>query len=264
MKYYTPPKYTPLPSPIPRLSENRYSEHHETTTTETLHVSYPTPTACIEIPFVVPGNYWYDRNINSIGREDKTVATYCEIYGAPQKIYYGSLFRPRFAIFDDKKFVKMVTANIGLTETNGRVTYSFNTTVGNAGCNSVPISLKINGFDNGYTDCFQETSTSTYFDAGKDYEIMNATNFNSIIWTENTPGIYLFEARVLDPDYSFCELKTYFAIEVVGGSRTDLWQALIIIGFHVVGVLVLAVSYTWYSNKMKTSTVEIQPNKKTE
>lgn len=263
MKHLVSAKYTPLPSPTPRLSSNRYTANYETTTTENISVSYPTPTDCVDIPFTIPGNYWIDRDANSISSEDKIVPSYCEIYGAPEKVYYGSLFKPRFAIFDGYKFAKMVNANIGLIETNGRITYSFNTTFYDAGCKSPISSFKLNGFHDGSTDCFQEES-SAYIDRGQEYEIFNSTNFNSIIWTDNTPGIYLFEARVLDPDYSFCELKTYFAIEVVGGIRNDLWQTLIIIGFHIVGVIILVVSYTWYSKKMKNGSVDIDPNKKTD
>lgn len=180
------------------------------------------------------------------------VSSYCAKYGSPKPVYYGSAYHPRFAIFDGEVFVKFVDADIGLIEANGRTSFRFNMSASDAGCHSKPPSFKYgDSFPANYKPCYRTQNTISQTELSSNYEIFNATNRNSIIWQNNVNGIYLFSAQILDPEYSFCKLSTTFAIKVEGAPSADLWQILLVLGFNIIGILILAGSFFWYSHSRK-------------
>ena len=71
-----------------------------------------------------------------------TVSYPCSSYGTPTPVYYGKPFRPKFALFDNGVYGGEVAADIAIYEVNGRNTFSFNTTAGQAGCRVKPQSWR--------------------------------------------------------------------------------------------------------------------------
>ncbi|XP_044307090.1 cation channel sperm-associated protein subunit epsilon [Varanus komodoensis] len=66
-----------------------------------------------------------------------------------------------------------------------------------------------------YKPCF--VSEEEYSgDLHKPYEIMNHSGINSIIWPQRYSGIFMFRLIILDPNYSFCDFKVYFAVHTYG------------------------------------------------
>ncbi|XP_012410863.1 cation channel sperm-associated auxiliary subunit epsilon [Trichechus manatus latirostris] len=53
-------------------------------------------------------------------------------------------------------------------------------------------------------------------DLNQPYEIINKSNYNHIIWPLDHSGMYVFSVKILDPNYSFCNLTAIFAIETFG------------------------------------------------
>lgn len=247
MVQYIPSVYFPTEWSDPRyVHKNRYTEHDDAETYVSEIIPYPTHAACVESAINIPAGTWWDRTTNSLGSKPLSNTLNCSKYGVPIQSYYGSFFVPKFALFDGTKFIKVVDTKVGIVETNGRISYSYNTTVdANLVCKKAH-SLKKDGFQTVIPDCYGVDLKT------KEYEIINSTNHNSIIWKQSIGGIYLFEARVLDPDYSFCELKTFFAVDVYGVPYSDTWQILLVVGFNIFGVIALAISYTWYSKSRKT------------
>lgn len=142
---YIPASITSAASPTPRYHINRYTT--DTASTVSLAVATPTisTTSCSGSLF------------SGLGSQNTDL--YCSIYGSPQKVYYGSSFRPSFAIFQNGAFVKTVQADMGIMEMNGKNTYQFNMTAANAGCRINPTSIKSGGFPSSYTKCYDPSNS---------------------------------------------------------------------------------------------------------
>lgn len=261
MVFYIPSAYTPAASPTPRYHIDRYTSYDSYGKYGTKSYT-PTPTlsasSCVDTPFTIPSGLWYDRAAGTIGSSSVTVNQYCSTYGAPEKVYYGSPYSPAFAIFQDGKFVKYVNADVGILEVNGRTSYSFNATAGSVGCKSDPVSLKYGkSFPSSYTPCYN-SPVNSLSNSKQEYEIINGTNYNRITWTNGVNGIYLFQAQVLDPAFSYCKLTTNFAVEVEGAPANIGWQILIVGLIDLFGMMILIISYFWYSHIRKTLRNSIQ------
>lgn len=250
--FYVPPPHTYEPSPTPRYHKNRYtsknSQYGKTYAKATATPTLPSSTNCIDTPFTIPSGQWYNRNTSSMGTTSQTISNFCANYGTPATVYYGLSYRPSFAIFDNGIFVKTVDVDIGIIEVNGRTSYSFNATSTSEKCVSDPVSLKLGSFPSLYSPCYD---TGSLTNPSKEYEIMNRTNGNAITWNGYMNGIYLFQAKVLDPTFSYCSLTTKFAVNVVGAPSDIGWQILIVGLVDLFGLIGLTVSYFWYSSSRK-------------
>ncbi|KAI8894234.1 hypothetical protein BC833DRAFT_605639, partial [Globomyces pollinis-pini] len=155
MALYIPMAYTPAASPSPRHHIDRYGSttyskpygRAAVAVTTTVSTFTPTPISnegCQSVTFTVPKGTWWDSKRSALGTTDKTVSLDCSIYNKPISQYYSSLYRPKFAIFENEKFIKTVDVNIGIEEINNRESFIFNTTAGDAHCNIPPTSYKRN------------------------------------------------------------------------------------------------------------------------
>ncbi|KAJ3339644.1 hypothetical protein HDU91_000985 [Kappamyces sp. JEL0680] len=248
--FYVPASYTAEASPTPRYHINRYSEADHTGSTATHSAVSLSTAACKDTSFTIAAGTWWNRDSQTASQSSKVVTEYCAAFGAPQQVYYGSSYRPSFAIYQDGAFVKTVEADMALLEVNGRSTYTWNTTASQAGCRTSTFSLKTGYFPASYIPCYQGVS-GTLDNPTQEYQILNGTNQNSITWTGGVNGIYLFQARVLDPTYSYCNLSTNFAVQVVGAPPDIGWQLLIVGLCDAVGIAGLLLSYGWYSSSRR-------------
>eukprot|EP00163_Fabomonas_tropica_P020828 TRINITY_DN3673_c0_g1_i2.p1 TRINITY_DN3673_c0_g1~~TRINITY_DN3673_c0_g1_i2.p1 ORF type:complete len:146 (-),score=31.14 TRINITY_DN3673_c0_g1_i2:50-487(-) len=99
--------------------------------------------------------------------------------------------------------------------------------------------------------CFGEGQRIRYDSWKKTaYEILNSTGPNAMRFLPTgRDGIFIFQARVVDPDYSYCELTTEFALEVYGAPLT-LFLIIIILLIVLAAIAVfLMVSYVYYRKK---------------
>ncbi|KAJ3332498.1 hypothetical protein HDU76_014053 [Blyttiomyces sp. JEL0837] len=173
---------------------------------------------------------------------DKVVNYNCTQYGVPLQVFYGSTFVPAFDIYDGTTFVKTVEADIGIWEENGRNTFDYNMTAVQAGCHIASQS---------WFTAFASVGGNPInawgpWDAKTSYPIFNATNYLGIVWKGGQGGIYMFKARVLDPDYSYCTLTAEFSLNVYGAPLALGTQIGIVLGSISVVLLCLAISYVWY------------------
>nr|XP_023404928.1 cation channel sperm-associated protein subunit epsilon [Loxodonta africana] len=149
---------------------------------------------------------------------------------ALNRLSYPKLSFYVFAIsfrFDDNGYVEDVTVNFIVWEIHGRDDYSFNTTMRKHGClneaqtwksmtelnKHLPLE-KAWGPEN-YKHCFSY-AIGKPGDLNQPYEIINKSNYNHIIWPLDHSGMYVFGVKILDPNYSFCNLTAIFAIETFG------------------------------------------------
>ncbi|XP_056672038.1 cation channel sperm-associated auxiliary subunit epsilon isoform X1 [Monodelphis domestica] len=159
--------------------------------------------------------------------ENKNVSFDTQKNGCPLRISMRSSFHPTLLLYDADVFVEEVTTNFIVREIHGRMDFTFNLTMKESGCVNeaqtwdsmleknkyLPIE-EVWGPQN-YKDCFTY-SVGKPGDLSKPYEILNMSNKNFIIFNNPHLGMYVFEIKILDPNYSFCNLKAIFAIETFG------------------------------------------------
>nr|XP_054530846.1 cation channel sperm-associated auxiliary subunit epsilon isoform X5 [Pan troglodytes] len=148
-------------------------------------------------------------------------------YGCPLRLDFTEKFQPVVQLFDDNGYVKDVEANFIVWEIHGRDDYSFNNTMAQSGClheaqtwksmielnKHLPLE-EVWGPEN-YKHCFSY-AIGKPGDLNQPYEIINSSNGNHIFWPMGHSGMYVFRVKILDPNYSFCNLTAMFAIETFG------------------------------------------------
>ncbi|XP_029766897.1 cation channel sperm-associated protein subunit epsilon [Terrapene carolina triunguis] len=129
--------------------------------------------------------------------------------------------------YDGSTFVKTVEANFILWEVQGRSDYSYNSSMKQVGClreAQTWISM-LEEHENGtldeiwgpqnYRSCF-ESELGPLGDLNQLYQILNHSGYNSLIWPTEYSGIYVFRVKIVDPNFSFCDLNTIFAVRTYG------------------------------------------------
>ncbi|XP_006898136.1 PREDICTED: uncharacterized protein C1orf101 homolog [Elephantulus edwardii] len=159
--------------------------------------------------------------------EDLKVKYNLKLYGCPLRRDFREMFKPEIQLFNENGFVEDIKVNFIVWEIHGRDDYSFNTTMRKSGCLNEAQTWKsmteLNkhlpleqawGPEN-YKPCFSY-AIGKPGDLNQPYEIINQSNYNHIIWPLDHSGMYVFGVKILDPNYSFCNLTTIFAIETFG------------------------------------------------
>ncbi|XP_012930775.1 uncharacterized protein C1orf101 homolog [Heterocephalus glaber] len=150
-----------------------------------------------------------------------------EKYGCPLRLNGHEKFQPLIQLFDDSGHIEDVAVNFILWEIHGRNDYSYNNTMKQSGClneaqtwktmielnTDLPLE-EVWGPEN-YRPCFSY-AIGKPGDLDQPYEIINISNNNHIFWPWHHSGMYVFRVKILDPNYSFCNLTAIFAIEIFG------------------------------------------------
>ncbi|XP_050806340.1 cation channel sperm-associated auxiliary subunit epsilon [Gopherus flavomarginatus] len=185
----------------------------------------PSAITCIKHNFTtykIPGEYLWDPTT-----EDLVVNYDWDKYGCLMDLYYAIPFHPDIALYDGSTFVETVEANFILWEIHGRSDYSYNSSMKQVGClreAQTWISMleehenstldEIWGPQN-YRSCFQ-SELGPLGDLNQLYQILNHSGYNSLIWPTEYSGIYVFRVKIVDPNFSFCDLNTIFAVRTYG------------------------------------------------
>lgn len=95
-----------------------------------------------------------------------------------------------------------------------------------------------------YQSCFQESSDSSISAANldKQYEILNSSGAAShIVW--NDVGTFVFLLKVLDPEFSFCNLTLEFGVQVHGvRSAMQEIPTFVVLGSACLTIIILVLS----------------------
>ncbi|XP_044530914.1 cation channel sperm-associated protein subunit epsilon [Gracilinanus agilis] len=177
--------------------------------------------------------------------EDKRVLYDALKNGCPMKINMRSSFHPTILLYDADVFVEEVTTNFIMWEIYGRKDFTYNLTMEESGCvneaqtwdamldknRHLPLE-EVWGPQN-YKDCFTY-SVGKPGDLSQPYEILNMSNKNFVVFNNPHLGIYVFEIKILDPNYSFCDLRALFAVETFGETpKTDTVVVALFLGILI-------------------------------
>ncbi|XP_013012735.2 cation channel sperm-associated auxiliary subunit epsilon [Cavia porcellus] len=150
-----------------------------------------------------------------------------EKYGCPLRLNGHERFQPLLQLFDDSGYIEDVAVDFIVWEIYGRNDYSYNNSMKQSGCLNEAQTWKtmiqlhkdlplenVWGPEN-YRPCFSY-AIGKPGDLNQPYEIINISNYNHIFWPLHHSGMYVFRVKILDPNYSFCNLTAIFAIEISG------------------------------------------------
>ncbi|XP_032071933.1 cation channel sperm-associated protein subunit epsilon [Thamnophis elegans] len=137
-------------------------------------------------------------------------------YGCPLQNHYTQNFYPQVEIFEGSKGFVPVEANYILWEMNGRIDFAYTATMEKS--------------------CFKKRSEQLRKLDGK-YEILNSSGLNFLSWPQYT-STYMFKLTILDPNFSFCNLSTYFAVQTYGIIERPNW-------IHIAGWNILLLTLFW-------------------
>ncbi|XP_074078962.1 cation channel sperm-associated auxiliary subunit epsilon-like isoform X2 [Macrotis lagotis] len=211
--------------------------------------------------------------------EDKIVDYNFSLYGCPFRINVLNQFHPVVLLYDGNIFIEEVEANFIIWEIHGRTDFSYTLSMSNAGCvnvaqtwksmmelnKSLPME-KVWGPEN-YRHCFS-TASGQPGDLSQPYEIINTTNENKITWEIHHVGFYVFKIKIIDPNYSFCDLTATFAIETFGiiPGKDPYLMASFLFAILVLISIFLVLSYFQYLRIFRKyiyeSTTEPKPKRK--
>uniref|UniRef100_A0A3P9A255 Uncharacterized protein n=2 Tax=Esox lucius TaxID=8010 RepID=A0A3P9A255_ESOLU len=157
--------------------------------------------------------------------EDLVVNYDWDTFGCLLETHYKNPFQPTLVLYDGDNFVRNVNANFIVWEIFGRMDYSFNETMRQVGClceAQTWRSLLTPGQSLGeawgpenYRTCFG-VIPGKLGNLDTQYEIMNSSSNNFLTFSQVNSAIYVFSVKVLDPNYSFCDLRAVFAIKTYG------------------------------------------------
>nr|KAJ3421509.1 hypothetical protein HK105_003281 [Polyrhizophydium stewartii] len=187
-------------------------------------------------------------------KEDSLTVDYnCTKFGVPIPLYYGDFFQPVFDVFDGDVYVDTPDVDIALFEYNGRTSFTFNTTMEQAGCRvkaqdwmllaaSSPTAPWDALTSSNYVKCYSSAADGTISrtDKAAAYTIMNGTNLNSVF---------------------YCDLTADFAVNVIGAPLFWGYQLLIVLGVCAIGVGVLCYTYWIYAAQQRA--IREEENSKT-
>ncbi|XP_067092087.1 cation channel sperm-associated auxiliary subunit epsilon-like [Osmerus mordax] len=189
--------------------------------------------------------------------EDLMVEYDWEKFGCLLKLHYSTEFNPHLDLYDGNTFIKSVEANYIIWEIFGRNDYSFNTTMQQMNCLSEAQtwtskltegkSLETAWGPENYRSCFTVVPEKLG-DLDQPYEILNRSSGNYLTFSQVDSAIYVFRVKILDPNYSFCDLTAVFAVQTFGISRPKyeyltVYVALI---FAFLSLCILGYSYCRY------------------
>jgi cation channel sperm-associated protein subunit delta len=161
-----------------------------------------------------------------------------------------------------------VDANYVVWETQRRDDFAFTATAASSKCRRASMMWPRSGVAGVSTDWTAVTheschnsppassdgSTPQAFSGGAMYPVMNATAGNAIVFDRGgEDGLFLFELTVVDPDYSYCALRTAFALDVFGKGITPLASVIILLIATGVIFVALSISYVWYRREYTSS-----------
>eukprot|EP00479_Gromia_sphaerica_P015268 TRINITY_DN960_c0_g1_i1.p1 TRINITY_DN960_c0_g1~~TRINITY_DN960_c0_g1_i1.p1 ORF type:complete len:177 (-),score=23.73 TRINITY_DN960_c0_g1_i1:15-545(-) len=164
-------------------------------------------------------------------------------------------YKPRILLYDYDVSQYEVMVNYVIWETDG-YDFGYNATIKEVKCNSKPVSWSKHNHDGeeltpgNYRDCFEENEEYSEFEGGEEYVIINATGANAIQFpVDGRDGVYLFNVRIVDPSFSYCDLTASFAVEVYGAPMETSLLITVIGGVSFFCCLLLLLSYINFSKK---------------
>uniref|UniRef100_A0A4W5NKQ8 Catsper channel auxiliary subunit epsilon n=1 Tax=Hucho hucho TaxID=62062 RepID=A0A4W5NKQ8_9TELE len=203
-------------------------------------------------------NYTILRSVLRDPQQDDIVVYYdWEKFGCLLKTHYKNQFLPSIDLYDGDSYVRNVDANFIVWDRFGRKDYSFNATMRQVAClreSQTWISMLTGGKSleeawgpENYRTCFK-VSPGKLGNLDQPYEIMNRSSKNFLTFSQVDSATYVFNVKILDPNYSFCDLHAVFAVQTYGITipKYQHLTTYVAIVFTLFSLCILGYSYCRY------------------
>ncbi|XP_041756611.1 cation channel sperm-associated protein subunit epsilon isoform X2 [Coregonus clupeaformis] len=203
-------------------------------------------------------NYTILRSVLRDQQQDDLVVDYdWEKFGCLLKTHYKNPFHPSLDLYDGDNFVRNVDANFIVWDRFGRKDYSFNATMRQVAClrEAQTWSFMLTGGKSleeawgpeNYRTCFK-VIPGKLGNLDQPYEIMNRSSKNFLTFSQVDSATYVFNVKILDPNYSFCDLHAVFAVQTYGITipKHQHLTTYVAIVFTLFSLCILGYSYCQY------------------
>uniref|UniRef100_A0A4W5NIE8 Catsper channel auxiliary subunit epsilon n=1 Tax=Hucho hucho TaxID=62062 RepID=A0A4W5NIE8_9TELE len=175
-------------------------------------------------------NYTILRSVLRDPQQDDIVVYYdWEKFGCLLKTHYKNQFLPSIDLYDGDSYVRNVDANFIVWDRFGRKDYSFNATMRQVAC-------------------LRESQTwISMLTGGKSLEeAWGPENYRTCFKVDS--ATYVFNVKILDPNYSFCDLHAVFAVQTYGITipKYQHLTTYVAIVFTLFSLCILGYSYCRY------------------
>uniref|UniRef100_T1IZ21 Very long-chain specific acyl-CoA dehydrogenase, mitochondrial n=1 Tax=Strigamia maritima TaxID=126957 RepID=T1IZ21_STRMM len=114
-----------------------------------------------------------------------------------------------------------------------------------------------------YVPCYTnpgKITGSEHVDITEDYEIINSTNENGINILSSSDQLTFFELVLLDPDLSFCDLRTNFAVHNVYSLQVwNTWAPLVVCFCFLIICLIILIAVFFYCRLQLVERIFLEP-----
>ncbi|XP_043111808.1 cation channel sperm-associated protein subunit epsilon-like [Puntigrus tetrazona] len=190
--------------------------------------------------------------------KDLTVFYDWKSFGCLLRIHYKDEFRPDIELYDGETFVRSVDANFIVWENFNRIDYYFNATMYQVACLREAQTWKSMLVDekrpeeawgpHNYMSCFVDASEKLG-NLDQPYEIMNSSSMNYLTFSGERSAIYVFNVKIVDPNYSFCDLRAVFSVQTYGIPELDKLLPLYMLLFQsFITLILLCFSFYRYTS----------------
>ncbi|XP_048457331.1 cation channel sperm-associated auxiliary subunit epsilon [Rhincodon typus] len=221
-----------------------------------LRVKRPSLTGCETknlSHYIVPGSV-----LRNPQQNDVLVLYDRKRFGCPIRVYYKTPFKPVLELYMGEKFLSNVSANYILWEEEERTDFYYNTTMLQAGCQreaqTWEYMLAMHKTQQkttnhvwgpwNYRSCFESHGSVKNMD--RPYEILNSTGSMYLTWPTDHTGVYVFTVKIVDPNFSFCELTAEFAVETYGVTIREDGTIIVSLVWSFIFILLCSFAYSYY------------------
>ncbi|XP_022777503.1 cation channel sperm-associated protein subunit epsilon-like [Stylophora pistillata] len=178
----------------------------------------------------------------------------CRLYAA----IYGNI-KLVVDLYEGDKFVEEVHTDYIVWEETGRTDYGYTATMSEARCLSEAQTLRklaentSKGFNrigtqNKYQSCFEASNDGKTFDESQPYEILNSTGVSQLVFQGS--GNFHFQLRVVGNHLSFCELTTWFSVQVTEREGKDFLSQIVSVAVvTLISTVLLYLSFAKYTKQ---------------
>lgn len=104
------------------------------------------------------------------------------------------------------------------------------------------------GTQNKYQSCFEASNDGKTFDESQPYEILNSTGVSQLVFQGS--GNFHFQLRVVGNHLSFCELTTWFSVQVTEREGKDFLSQIVSVAVvTLISTVLLYLSFAKYTKQ---------------
>ncbi|GKT35215.1 Cation channel sperm-associated protein subunit delta/epsilon like protein, partial [Aduncisulcus paluster] len=186
-------------------------------------------------------------------------------FGCPISVYHGvESYLPTIELWDGSDKIRDVSAEFIIWEVQGRTDWETLITCQEAGCSYPAQSMKTvwDAFDHPtitdptgrdmwdfwdrevYESCNTEDLKGAMASLDQSYPFLSADGGNGIAFNNiGNDGTFLFSVKVIDPEYTVCELETYLGMDVYGAPLSGTVNVIVILSITAICIGGLFVSF---------------------